>query len=55
LQQVVAPLCFGLVGGWLLNIALALPLTLLAAFLSWRLIEKPMLSLKGWKPAVPAW
>jgi peptidoglycan/LPS O-acetylase OafA/YrhL len=46
IQQLVAPLCAGMSAPWLWNIALALPITLVAGCVSWMLIEKPAIELK---------
>lgn len=42
-QQIFVPISMGTGIPWLTNIALSLPLTMLAGLLSWKLIEKPMI------------
>jgi peptidoglycan/LPS O-acetylase OafA/YrhL len=46
IQQVFAPLSYGVPLGWILNSAISLPITLLAGIASWLLVEKPALALK---------
>lgn len=43
IQQIFVPLSLGTAIPWLTNIALSLPLTMLAGLLSWKLVEKPMI------------
>lgn len=47
IAQLLQPLCseFGAIG-WLANFVFTLPLALVAAFLSWRFVERPALQLK---------
>jgi peptidoglycan/LPS O-acetylase OafA/YrhL len=50
IQQIFAPLSYGLPTGWVLNCVLSLPFTLLAGLASWRWVEKPALNLKRTRP-----
>jgi len=47
IQQAAVPFSQQFALPWLVNTLIALPLTFLAAWLSWRLVEKPALSLKA--------
>lgn len=50
IQQIFAPLSYGVPAGWVLNCALSLPCTLLAGLGSWLWVEKPALNLKRTQP-----